>query len=451
MTAQQNNETSPYDTGNYILNTLNYINKLNETLSAEAIRCFEMKDREEIERLSLGEDAEEQLECEISWDSLLCWPRTPPGTLATLPCIEELNGIRYDSTQNVSRWCWTNGTWSNYSNYSFCRDMHETSVEGGTEIISTTIYFVGYCLSLFTLVVAVSIFLYCKELRCLRNNIHTNLMLTYILADLMWILNNVTQVSMQPDIPTCIVFLSLLNYFQLTNYFWMFVEGMPVLFIAAWAIAKSLDRTIMTPAKQEIVLGKHCPWMVSHPYDWFYQAPAILVLCVNVVFLVMIMWVLITKLWSATNAETQQYRKASKALLVLIPLLGVTYVLVLMGPTEGQVANAFYYTRAVLLSSQGLFVALFYCFLITEVQNAVRHHIVRWTTARDLDTERRYYNNWSPRSRTESIRLYCPPSHTYRKRDSSVSETTTTTVIVVNSTTTFLDKSKKAISEDLNE
>lgn len=30
---------------------------------------------------------------------------------------------------------------------------------------------------------------------------------------------------MQPDVPTCIVFLSLLNYFQLTNYFWMFVEG----------------------------------------------------------------------------------------------------------------------------------------------------------------------------------------------------------------------------------
>lgn len=62
--------------------------------------------------------------------------------------------------------------------------------------------------------------------------------------------------------------------------------------------------------------------------------------------------VLITKLWSATNAETQQYRKASKALLVLIPLLGVTYVLVLTGPTEGQVANAFSYTRAAFLSSQ---------------------------------------------------------------------------------------------------
>lgn len=61
---------------------------------------------------------------------------------------------------------------------------------------------------------------------------------------------------------------------------------------------------------------------------------------------------LITKLRSANNVETQQYRKASKALLVLIPLLGVTYVLVLAGPEEGHVANIFTFARAFLLSSQ---------------------------------------------------------------------------------------------------
>ncbi|XP_054007275.1 diuretic hormone receptor isoform X2 [Hylaeus anthracinus] len=460
MGSLRDNGTN-YDTGNHVLNALNYINKLNESLSAEEIKCLKLQ-HQELEWLSLGK-LEEQPGCEVSWDSLLCWPRTPAGAVATLPCLEELNGIKYDSTQNASRWCKPDGVWSNYTNYSLCSDVREPAIEGGTEVISTTIYFVGYSLSLLTLVLAVSIFLYCKELRCLRNNIHTNLMFTYILADMMWILNNVMQVSMQPDVPTCIVFLSLLNYFQLTNYFWMFVEGlylfvlvvktftgdiiklrlclvigwgMPVLFIAVWGIAKSLDQSIMAHANQEVALGKHCPWMVSHPYDWFYQGPAILVLCANVVFLFMIMWVLITKLWSATNAETQQYWKASKALLVLIPLLGVTYVLVLMGPTEGQVANAFSYARAVLLSSQGLFIALFYCFLNAEVQNTVKHHIERWTTARDLDTERR---------------LYCPPSNLYRKRDSSVSETTTTTVVGMNSTTTFLDKTKKAISEDLNE
>ncbi|KZC09659.1 Diuretic hormone receptor [Dufourea novaeangliae] len=466
MAWQQSNETL-FDTGNYVLNALNYINKLNESLNTEAIKCLELRHREELEWLSLGREGEEEadrLGCEINWDSLLCWPRTPPGRLATLSCLEELNGIRYDSTQNASRWCRLDGTWSNYSNYSLCRDVREPAIEGGSEVVSTTIYFVGYSLSLFTLIVAVSIFLYCKELRCIKNNIHTNLMFTYILADLMWILNNVMQVNTPRGVPFLLSCLVWKAYFRLTCitisfsiqrlYLFLLVVktftadniklrlcivigwGMPILFIAVWGIAKSLDHSIMAQPNQEVALGKHCPWMVSHPYDWFYQAPAMLVLCVNVLFLFMIMWVLITKLWSATNAETQQYRKASKALLVLIPLLGVTYVLVLMGPTEGQVANAFSYTRAVLLSSQGLFVALFYCFLNTEVQNAVRHHIVRWTTERDLDTERR---------------LYCPPSNPYRKRDSSVSESTTTTVVGMNSTTTFLDKSKKAISEDLNE
>lgn len=62
--------------------------------------------------------------------------------------------------------------------------------------------------------------------------------------------------------------------------------------------------------------------------------------------------VLITKLRSANSAETQQYRKGSKALLVLIPLLGLTYVLVIAGPTEGIVAVYFSHVRAVLLSTQ---------------------------------------------------------------------------------------------------
>lgn len=133
--------------------------------------------------------------------------------------------------------------------------------------------------------------------------------------------------------------------------------------------------------QQDVALYRHCPWMVPHVYDWFFQGPAIIVLAINVMFLFTIMWVrtisifrqffrffvlfflnnvvtlslskvLITKLRSANTVETQQYRKASKALLVLIPLLGVTYILVLAGPTEGQVANVFSYARAVLLSCQ---------------------------------------------------------------------------------------------------
>lgn len=62
--------------------------------------------------------------------------------------------------------------------------------------------------------------------------------------------------------------------------------------------------------------------------------------------------VLITKLRSATSAETQQYRKAAKALLVLIPLLGITYILVIVGPAEGISRSIYDGVRAVLLSTQ---------------------------------------------------------------------------------------------------
>jgi len=66
----------------------------------------------------------------------------------------------------------------------------------------------------------------------------------------------------------------------------------------------------------------------------------------------LLLQVLITKLRATNNAETQQYRKATKALLVLIPLLGITYILVIIGPAEGVPAAIYDYVTAVLLSTQ---------------------------------------------------------------------------------------------------
>lgn len=62
--------------------------------------------------------------------------------------------------------------------------------------------------------------------------------------------------------------------------------------------------------------------------------------------------VLIIKLRSANSAETKQYRKAAKALLVLIPLLGITYLVVMAGPNEGVGKYIFANIRALLISTQ---------------------------------------------------------------------------------------------------
>ncbi|XP_046679016.1 diuretic hormone receptor-like [Homalodisca vitripennis] len=426
-----------------------------------------MTDQEEQEVRCLQLRAHDQgVTCPATWDSLLCWPPTAPGTLVKLPCFSELNGIKYDTTQNASRWCHNDGVWDNLTDYTAClsqpRPELEMPSDTGVEV-ATTIYAVGYSVSLMALAVAVWIFIFFKDLQCLRNTIHSNLMCTYILADSMWILNMLLQGSIQNDLTACtIVF--LLHYFYLTSFFWMFVEGLylyllvvetftretvklrvyasigwgtPMVIVPAWGIVKSFFVHPQDDSQSHGVSASgHCTWLTSpHPYDWIYQTPVFTVLGLNLLFLVRIMWVLITKLRSANNAETQQYRKASKALIVLIPLLGITYILVIVGPTQGVPANIYAFLRAILLSTQGFAVALFYCFLNSEVRNTMRHRLERWKESRDLGAGGRrftYTKDWSPNTRTESIRL-CHSLHStanhYRKRESTVSETTLMTMV----------------------
>lgn len=390
--------------------------------------------------------------CGPKFDGALCWGPLAPGHLATQPCKEVINDIYYDTSKNATKFCDPNGAW-NLTNYGNCQERELMVLDVGVTEMSTVIYSVGYTLSLITLSLALFIFIYCKEMRCLRNTIHTNLMFAYVLADFMWILSLTVQVSIHTDSISCLVLFTLLHYFLLTNFFWMFVEGLylymlvvetftreniglraylaigwgsPIPVIIVWIIA----RTTVQDPNAISVMGvpetmNQCTMMYTSMTDWIYIIPVLVVLVVNLLFLCMIMWVLIIKLRSANNAETEQYRKGSKALLVLIPLLGITYILLIAGPNT----EVYHLIRALLLSTQGLTVGLLYCFLNTEVQNTLRHRWHRWREERSLP-HRTYTKDSSPNTRTESIRLYSKHEIVpYRKRESTGSETTTMTVV----------------------
>ncbi|GJQ64863.1 GPRDIH1 [Trypoxylus dichotomus] len=56
---------------------------------------------------------------------------------------------------NATRFCLPNGTWDQYTDYTNCTEL----LLEGTEVeLTTTIYFVGYAISLVGLIVAVYIF-----------------------------------------------------------------------------------------------------------------------------------------------------------------------------------------------------------------------------------------------------------------------------------------------------
>ncbi|XP_055918195.1 diuretic hormone receptor isoform X1 [Eupeodes corollae] len=423
-----------------------------EIMRSEFVRAAVNKSAEMqclLQQAEENKDANNVLGCPISFDSVLCWPRTPPGILAILPCFEEFKGIQYDSTQNATRLCFSNGTWANYTNYDKCHHAPPSPIPDFSPSIElpSLIYCSGYFLSLLALTLALIVFLYFKDLKCLRNTIHANLFLTYILSALLWILTLFLQVMTDhPSQSGCITLVVLFHYFNLTNFFWMFVEGLylytlvvqtfssdniyfamyafigwgcPAVIVIAWSVAKIYSPPLETerfngvsPLIGSLKLEIECSWMRESHIDWIFQGPASLVILLNLIFLFRIMWVLITKLRSANTQETRQYRKASKALLVLIPLLGITYLLVLYGPEHGLERHVFEILRALLISTQGFSVSFFYCFLNSEVRLALRHRFERWHDARNISSEQsmrnrryRFSKDYSLRSRTESLRL----------------------------------------------
>ncbi|XP_050074580.1 diuretic hormone receptor-like isoform X1 [Anopheles maculipalpis] len=438
-------ETPYVDEGN-----LTGLSAENPSLAMEGLLALAMN-ASGAERCRLQQQAEELLQdvaCPSFFDMVSCWPRTPPGTLAVLPCFAELKGVQYDSSQNATRFCNHDGTWANYTDYDRCQHIDQPSPLPSFEPeieLPTLIYFVGYSISLAALVLAVAVLVYFnnysarRDLRCLRNTIHVNLFLTYIMSSSLWILILSLQITVKLEVAGCIFLVTLFHYFSTTNFFWMLVEGLylymlvvqtfsgdtlrfrkyaiigwggPLIFVGAWAIAKPFfgsSANLEHPNKLEI----ECSWMRESHIDWIIQGPSCAVLVINLIFLLRIMWVLITKLRSANTVETRQYRKASKALLVLIPLLGITYLIVIYGPDGGVGSHIFAITRAILLSTQGFVVSLLYCFLNSEVRQTLRHHFYRWRDERNIlsgkvnNHHRRptFSKDNSPRSHTESTRF----------------------------------------------
>ena len=86
----------------------------------------------------------------------------------------------------------------------------------------------------------------------------------------------------------------------------------------------------------------------------------------------------------------RRHCRAAKALVVVIPLLGFTYILTLTGPSgedSPTAYNIFQLVRAVLLSSQGAVITLPYCYLNTEVQTVVCVRWKRWRMVRNMESE----------------------------------------------------------------
>ncbi|XP_063595561.1 calcitonin gene-related peptide type 1 receptor-like isoform X2 [Penaeus indicus] len=352
-----------------------------------------------------------RLFCPRLFDGWSCWNDTPAGETAYSPCPYFITG--FDHRRQAHKVCNEDGTWfkhpdnnRTWSNYTTCIDLDDLMMR---QLINT-IYIAGYSVSLIALAISLVIFFYFRNLQCTRIRLHKNLFVSFMINNIMWIAWYL-EVAGKPDTVLnnsigCQVLHILVQYFLVSSYYWMFSEGLylhmllmvafvaedrlmkwfyllgwgaPALIIVVYAAARGSAGTTDT---------QYC-WIEESHYTFILSAPVCVSILANLVFLVNIVRVLVTKLRANhVAADTNGTRKAVRATLILIPLLGLHYVLMPFRPAKGSHWEFVYEVISAVVSSfQGFCVALLFCFCNSEVIMAVKK---KWYQYQFMHDHRRF-------------------------------------------------------------
>ncbi|XP_044068840.1 calcitonin gene-related peptide type 1 receptor isoform X2 [Siniperca chuatsi] len=346
---------------------------------------------------------EEGTHCNRTWDGWLCWGDSAPGTVMQMCPAYFLD---FDPAEKVTKVCNPDGQWFHHpvsnrvwTNYTQCQAYTKDKLK-----FTISLYYlamVGHGLSIVSLIICLIIFSYFKSLSCQRISLHKNMFLSFILnsiVTIMWLsLTMVNNQAMNAGNPvSCKVLAVLTQYTTISNYFWMLCEGiyLHTLIIVAVFVGEQqlfwyyvvgwgfpVIPAITYAVARGLFFNDKC-WISSHTHLlYIIHGPIQAALLVNFFFLLNIVRVLITKLKETHCAESTAYMKAVRATLILIPLLGVQYILFPWRP-EGRISRAIYDLFINICSHfQGLMVAIIFCFCNAEAQTALQRKWAQWKSA----------------------------------------------------------------------
>ncbi|KAL1249224.1 hypothetical protein QQF64_020229, partial [Cirrhinus molitorella] len=369
--------------------------------------------------------------CNRTWDGWLCWGDSAPGT-AVQHCPTHYHD--FDPTEKVTKVCDSDGQWfrhpeSNrlWSNYTQCSAYTKQKLK-----LTSVMYYlamVGHVLSIISLLISICIFSYFKCLSCQRITLHKNMFTSFILnsfATIGWLYFVVGEQQPRTDSSQvgCKLLASVMHYTYCSSYFWMLCEGiyLHTLIIVAVFVGEQqlgwyyvlgwgfpvIPAVLHTVAR--LLFHDDSCWVMNTDLLYIIHGPIHVALLVNLFFLLNIVRVLITKLRVTHRTETNIYMKAVRATIILVPLLGIQFILVPLEPS-GRVSRAIYELfMNVFVHFQGLLVAVIFCFCNGEVQSALRRKFAQ------------YRGQWKCRC------LVTTDSHCNYHTNSSITETSRVTI-----------------------
>ncbi|XP_076361176.1 uncharacterized protein LOC143252637 isoform X3 [Tachypleus tridentatus] len=354
----------------------------------------------------------DKLYCPATFDGWSCWNATPAGDVVYVPCPVFVTG--FQPRRFAHKMCEEDGNWflhpktnKTWSNYTTCVDKEDLSFRDKIN----KLYIAGYSISVIALSMSLAIFFYFRSLKCTRITIHKNLFISFIINNILWIVWY-TEVIRYPEVlfsnkPACQVLHVLVHYFLTSNYMWMFCEGLYLhtLLVVAFVAEEKIMKWfyILGWGSPMLVIVAYASLRSSYPeetvfcwieesrFTWVISGPVCIFMLLNFVFLINIVRVLVTKLRADNSPDNHQTRKAVRATLILIPLLGLHYIITPFRPEPGSPEEVVYEPiSAVVASFQGLCVSLLFCFFNGEVISLIKK---KWNQAFMTwgnDTKRNY-------------------------------------------------------------
>ncbi|XP_067947273.1 corticotropin-releasing factor receptor 2-like [Watersipora subatra] len=350
--------------------------------------------------------------CPSTWDTFRCWKRAEPNTSAHKTCpsfiISNVKNCVDPEIHYVERECLADGKWNanlseNFNESSYLRCVLPLDCLKVWQDARHYLEISCEILSLAFVIPATIIFLSYRNLfKQMRIKIHTNLFIALILFDSIHLIYQLR--VRHPDLVTetvqnnsveCRVLNALTKFSVLSMFVWMLVEGFYLhwlmintfrqprlrLIIAAGWCAPTLITIVYALAMRLSKDFNFGCWLNGGNLAWIVNTPLIVCLAVNIIFLINILRVIIPKI--VHKNEPVYYRKAVKAIAILMAPFGLSLIFTLVSPdseTDYETKLQLDLIAAAVLHSQGFIISIVLCYTNAEVIFHLRKTLGRYIT-----------------------------------------------------------------------
>ncbi|XP_030583592.1 adhesion G-protein coupled receptor D2 isoform X2 [Archocentrus centrarchus] len=276
------------------------------------------------------------------------------------------------------------------TNFAVLMNYLESQWSPEEELILTKLTFIGSGASLCALLVTLMLFTVLDIPKSDRTSIHKNLFIALICAQVILLCSG----SAIHNKVACTLVAALLHLFFMAAFSWMLVEGlllwskvvavnlseeqhMKYYYLIGWGLPVLIVTITLASAPSKYSADGYCWLSVQNGIIWGFAGPVIFIIMVNILVLTRVVVITIStakrrSIMLAMGASPverayEQIRAAVKAVLVLLPILGLTWLCGVLVPLSIVMAYIF-----ILLNSlQGLFIFLIYGVYNTEVRSTV--------------------------------------------------------------------------------